>query len=755
MLHKKYKLSLLSLALISAFTYAEEQLEEIQVSANSSAEQSQQGFNTSVVSAKEIAKQPVVNDIAELVRMQPGVNFTSGNSNGSYGNKRQIDIRSMGPENTLILIDGKPATSRNSARYGRFGARDTHGDSKWVPVEEIDSVEVIRGTSAARYGSGAMGGVVNIKTKPVTNELKGGLSYYLNLPEDSKYGTTNRSTFNLSGPLIKDVLGFRLYGSWSKTRADSPSINENSDSTWSYAGREGLRNKDIAGRLDWNITSNQTLTLDASYSRQGNIYSGDSESWGANESEKELAGRNLETNRVYRQAYSLTHKGKWSWGENETYIAFDKTTNARLPVGLGFAMEGHWNGGDLNFTDSDLTNTRFSNELRIPFTLGAEHLLTIGMEANHSKLNDPSSMGYNLKNNKSMNLGIIPWLQSENRSGKTSLSEYGVFIEDMIDFGQGTVITPSVRFDHHSVSGGNWTPSLNLSQEVNPYLTLKGGIARAYKAPNLYQITEGYVLANRQNNCPATAANIRTVGACYTIGTKDLKPETSVNKEIGFELHNQDGYKFGLTYFHNDYRNKIEADETLLGTTFNPSFSRVTRYGTKADQKDYIKTTNIYKWGNVTRATVAGFEGYLNLPLIANKLSLNTNFTYFTKSKNRATGNPLNLSPKYTISSTLSYQVTDNLDFATTYTRFGKQFSKSTGARYMDFSRNGLAQDTTLQESQGSYGIWGASIGYKWQNFSARIGVSNILNKRLYVDGKAQSYNEPGRAYYTTLKYSF
>ncbi|MDU7037212.1 MAG: TonB-dependent receptor, partial [Staphylococcus simulans] len=80
---------------------------------------------------------------------------------------------------------------------------------------------------------------------------------------------------------------------------------------------------------------------------------------------------------------------------------------------------------------------------------------------------------------------------------------------------------------------------------------------------------------------------------------------------------------------------------------------------------------------------------------------------------------------------------------------------KSKGTRYMDFSRNGLAQDTTLQESQGSYGLWGASIGYKWQNLSARVGVSNILNKRLYVDGKAQSYNEPGRTYYTTLKYSF
>lgn len=129
MLHRKPKLSLLSLTLISVFSNADN-LEEIQVSADSEASPPQQTFNKSVISVKEIEKQPVVNDIAELVRTQPGVNFTSGNGNGSYGNKRQIDIRSMGPENTLILIDGKPATSRNSARYGRFGARDTHGDSK-------------------------------------------------------------------------------------------------------------------------------------------------------------------------------------------------------------------------------------------------------------------------------------------------------------------------------------------------------------------------------------------------------------------------------------------------------------------------------------------------------------------------------------------------------------------------------------------------------------------------------------------------
>ena len=90
-----------------------------------------------------------------------------------------------------------------------------------MPVEAIEkNLKYLRGPSAARYGSGAMGGVVNIITKPVTNDLHGSLSYYTNQPEDSDEGATNRVGFNLSGALIKDVLQFRLYGNWNKTEAD-------------------------------------------------------------------------------------------------------------------------------------------------------------------------------------------------------------------------------------------------------------------------------------------------------------------------------------------------------------------------------------------------------------------------------------------------------------------------------------------------------------------------------------------------------
>ncbi|PCO16565.1 hypothetical protein CQA18_27040, partial [Enterobacter hormaechei] len=50
-----------------------------------------------------------------------------------------------------------------------------------------------------------------------------------------------------------------------------------------------------------------------------------------------------------------------------------------------------------------------------------------------------------------------------------------------------TMLTPGLRYDLHSESGNNWSPALNLSQELGDYFTLKMGIARSYKAPTLYQ----------------------------------------------------------------------------------------------------------------------------------------------------------------------------------------------------------------------------------------------------------------------------
>ncbi|VVT48191.1 TonB-dependent receptor; Outer membrane receptor for ferric enterobactin and colicins B, D [Kosakonia radicincitans] len=89
------------------------------------AQQNLQAPGVSTITADEIRKNPPARDVSEIIRTMPGVNLTGNATSGQRGNNRQIDIRGMGPENTLILIDGKPVTSRNSVRLGWRGERDS------------------------------------------------------------------------------------------------------------------------------------------------------------------------------------------------------------------------------------------------------------------------------------------------------------------------------------------------------------------------------------------------------------------------------------------------------------------------------------------------------------------------------------------------------------------------------------------------------------------------------------------------------
>jgi ferric enterobactin receptor len=79
-------------------------------------EELKQAPGVSIITAEDIQKAPPANDLSEIIRKMPGVNLTGNSASGVRGNNRQIDIRGMGPENTLIMVDGLPVTSRNSVR---------------------------------------------------------------------------------------------------------------------------------------------------------------------------------------------------------------------------------------------------------------------------------------------------------------------------------------------------------------------------------------------------------------------------------------------------------------------------------------------------------------------------------------------------------------------------------------------------------------------------------------------------------------
>ena len=742
---KTFTLAILPLALISAFSHAAEEkaVEQAEVDTVyvTAEKQLQQSLGVSRISKDDIDKRPAANDISEFVRTMPGVNLTGNTATGQRGNKRQIDLRGMGPENTLILIDGKPVNSRQSERISMRGERNTRGDSNWVPVEEIESITVLRGPAATRYGSGAMGGVVNIVTKKVSKEFKGQVNLYANQPQDSNEGATRRIGFNLSGPIIQDTLGFRVYGNLNKTDTDAADINAGHGND-SAAGVEGVRNKDIAGRLQWKISPAQTLILDSSYSRQGNIYNGDTQNSNPRSAlVNSLADSKAETARLYRSAYSLTHDGAWEWGDTKNVISYERTINSHLPEGLAGGPEGSYTG--LDFVQSRLKNLRFNSEANIPFKLGVENVLTVGAEFTDSKLDDPTSNSQSLTDTIPGGPGRPPRKVvnifsgvSEHRSGKTSQRNWAAYVEDNISLTDKTHLIPAIRFDHNSASGSNWSPALNFSHQIGENWLVKGGVARAYKAPNLYQASSDFILYTRGQGCPLNAPGSVS---CFYMGNGNLKPETSINKEIGLEF-NKNGWQASATYFHNAYRNKIVIGDQLIAT------SNIRNW--------------LLQWENTPKATISGIEGNLVIPL-HDTLKWSNNFTYMHKSEDYQ-GNPLSLVPKYTINSTLSWTPNERFDANLTFTHYGRTKPRGVAVNRLEQNGNPRAGVAALssernQTQVGSYGIWGINAGYNWnKRVAVRGGISNLFDKKLYrTTAGAQTYNEHGRAFYGSLKVSF
>jgi outer membrane cobalamin receptor len=91
--------------------------------------------------------------VGELVGTAPGV---AVNEYGGLGHFTTVSIRGSTADGVKVLLDGLPL---NTAAGGGV-------DLSSIPSQWIDRIEVVRGAEGAYYGSGALGGVVNVITRP-------------------------------------------------------------------------------------------------------------------------------------------------------------------------------------------------------------------------------------------------------------------------------------------------------------------------------------------------------------------------------------------------------------------------------------------------------------------------------------------------------------------------------------------------------------------------------------------------------------
>ncbi|WP_117067944.1 TonB-dependent receptor domain-containing protein, partial [Klebsiella pneumoniae] len=178
------------------------------------------------------------------------------------------------------------------------------------------------------------------------------------------------------------------------------------------------------------------------------------------------------------------------------WAQYERTRNSRKGEGLAGGTEGIFNSNQ--FSDIDLADVMLHSEVNIPLDLVFNQNLTLGSEWNQQRMKDLAS------NTQTFMGGDIDGYDSTGRSPYSKAEIFSLFAEDNVELTDTTMLTPALRFDHHTIVGNNWSPSLNLSQGLWDDFTLKMGIARAYKAPSLYQTNPNYILYSKGQGCYAS-----------------------------------------------------------------------------------------------------------------------------------------------------------------------------------------------------------------------------------------------------------
>ena len=140
----------------------------------------------SASSRRDDLKRQQIRDAADALRSLPGVEVSR---TGSISGKTQVRIRGAEGNHTLVLIDGIQANDPNDGEY----------DFASLLVDDIERIEVIRGAQSGLYGSGAIGGVVNIITKsgkgPLTVAVRSEIGSYRTTTNSARVSGGNENAW--------------------------------------------------------------------------------------------------------------------------------------------------------------------------------------------------------------------------------------------------------------------------------------------------------------------------------------------------------------------------------------------------------------------------------------------------------------------------------------------------------------------------------------------------------------------------------
>ncbi|MEA9412073.1 TonB-dependent receptor [Flavobacterium sp. PL02] len=542
-----------------------------------------------IINIKDVTTQSGKLEINQLLQyIAPSFNANKQSGSDGADHVDPASLRGLGPDQTLVLINGKRRHQSSLVNlFGTRGRGNTGTDLNAIPASSIKRIEILRDGAAAQYGSDAIAGVINIVLNDNINELNGSVTYGVfntKAKGDFLPGTPNTKGYRLDkngngnsygknqdfdGGSVKVAANYGVAigekGGFANFTTEY--INKNKTLRPAYDFRKGFGDAAIQS---FNLFANIAIPISDKtefYAFGGRNYRDtDAYAFTRNDGERVVESiypggytpritSNIIDNSLSAGFRTVT-TGGWkidisnTYGKNLFHYYIKGTINASLEAAspTEFDAGGHTltqNTTNFDFSKNydsvlDGLNLAFGAEYRTEnFTIFAgdegsyatydTNGIPIRDPANQSAPIDPISG--NPRPGGSQGFPGYSPLNTVDK-GRTNLSLY---TDAELDVTDAFLISGAVRFENYSDFGSTLNGKLAMRLKASKNINFRGSVSTGFRAPSLAQIYYNLHFTNfnaggatevllAPNNSPITRA----------FGIQKLDEEKALNASLGF-----------------------------------------------------------------------------------------------------------------------------------------------------------------------------------------------------------------------------
>jgi iron complex outermembrane receptor protein len=652
----------------------------------------------------EMIKNSGARYLTDILQYIPGFEFSKGRTGvvniGIRGVKDPLTTSRF-----LVLKDGAPF---NGIMYG-MGI----GITKLFDINSIERIEVIRGPGSALYGRNAFIGIINIITKSA--KKKNEVNLYAS--------AGNFNTYDVGASYGTKKNDFEAYLSVEKIKSDVTGSKFNNgmggESVWNLAINNLFANTKIQYK---------NFTVSGMYS---DIVNGASTGPFITISDKSMK----------MGVYSLEYKNKITkkinfnaklYGRNEFQTQHIEIFHPDMTAELapGVPVTTVYPGG--MYVTPQFNAYTYGSDFNFNFNVLKKHETLIGVQADmYGVKNAGLVSSYDIytgapltyiENGNLMYRGKDSQIKEERGWIEGDGHDYfniAFYFQNIYYPINNLSFTIGGRFDIDSEFGGVFNPRLALVWNTNKKIIFKLLYGQAYRAPN-------------------TQEQYRKTG--FTIGNKNLKPETIKTTEFSVDYNIGKNINTRLTLFYNILADMIYAQGITSGVPGGPydnigdntSMGLEYEYRIKLDEKFYMFFNYSYTFSENNVSKIDTIESFMHPDVAPHKVNLGLNYKFLKH---------------FNLNTNIIYRSERQKYFA---------INKSSGNYILDLADN---KTYVSQDQVGNYFLINAKLRiFKFfHSMEISAEVYNILNTK-YYDQDTEYAHQPAREgtqYIFTLSYKF